>query len=229
MRQNHRICHRVHLRAPKQLDAFALREEAHIEGTPRIIIGKQLPGGVLELWTDELRTDSLHRLRELNSSERAFGAARRVLLACVRLAERYGCFILNENMVFMGPHSEVLVWINSDVLENRVKIYLPGGSEGEQAMLRSIVTFLKLWLRFDHLYLSSAWSLDDLLVKFEAVRARALDRPQASLSKLANERPSLNFEEESVLTLKAIRSKNQISDQAKENRIKSKLTVAVSS
>ena len=86
-------------------------------------------------------------------------------------------------------------------------------------MLRSIVTFLKLWLRFDHLYLSSAWSLDDLLVKFEAVTARALDRPQFSLSKLANERPSLNFYEENMETLKAIRSKNQITDQTKENRI----------
>jgi len=127
MKQNHRICHRVHLHHPKELDAFALREEAHIEGTPRIIIGKQLAGSVLEVWTDELRSDSLHRLRELNSNERAFGAARRVLVACVRLAERYGCFILNENMAFLGPQSEVLVWINSDVLENRVKIYLPSG------------------------------------------------------------------------------------------------------
>jgi hypothetical protein len=141
------------------------------------------------------------------------------VVACARLANRYGFFILNENMVFMGVRGEVLVWINPDPLENRVKIYLPAGVEGEQAMVRSITAFLKLWLRFDHLYLSSARSLDDLLVKFEAVRARALDRPQLSIAKLATDcRPSFNFEEESAETLKFIRSKNPPIDQAKENR-----------
>lgn len=118
------------------------------------------------------------------------------MVACVRLARRYGCFFLNENMVFLGPRGETAVWINPEVLENKVKIYLPSGPEGEQAMVRSITGFLKLWLRFDHQHLASAWSLDDLLVKFEAVRSRALDRPQPSLSKFAPERPSLNFEEE---------------------------------
>lgn len=113
-------------------------------------------------------------------------------------------------MVFFGPRGETVVWINPEVLENRVKIYLPSGPEGEQAMVRSITGFLKLWLRFDHQHLASAWSLDDLLVKFEAVRLRALDRLQPSLSKFAPERPSLNFEEENGETLKPNRSKHNV-------------------
>ena len=79
MKQNDRICHRLPLRAQKDLDAFALRGQAHIEGTPRIILGKQLPGALLEVWTDELKADPLPRLRELNSGERAFAVARRVV------------------------------------------------------------------------------------------------------------------------------------------------------
>ena len=79
-------------------------------------------------------------------------------------------------------------------------------------MVRSITSFLKLWLRFDHQHLASAWSLDDLLVKFEAVRSRALER---QLSKFAPERPSLNFEEENAESLKAIRSKHIVAEQAK--------------
>lgn len=68
MKQNDRICHRVPLRSAKDLEAFSMREENHIEGTPRVIVGKQLPGGLLEVWTDELRGDVLPRLKELNSS-----------------------------------------------------------------------------------------------------------------------------------------------------------------
>jgi hypothetical protein len=131
-------------------------------------------------------------------------------------------------MVFLGPRGETAVWINPEVLENRVKIYLPSGPEGEQAMVRSITGFLKLWLRFDYQHLASAWSLDGLLVKFEAVRSRALDRPQPSLSKFAPERPSLNFEEENGETLKAIRSKHNVGEQAKENRLASKAVLALS-
>lgn len=95
MRQNDRICHRVPLRSPRDLEAYVLREESHIEGSPRIIVGKQLPGGLLEVWIDELRGDVLPKLKELNSGERAFSIARRAVVACVRLATRYGCFILN--------------------------------------------------------------------------------------------------------------------------------------
>lgn len=69
-------------------------------------------------------------------------------------------------MVFLNTKGEIFVWINPDILENRVKIYLPASSEGEAAMARSIVTYLKLWLRFDHHYLATANNLDTLLVKF---------------------------------------------------------------
>lgn len=115
------------------------------------------------------------------------------------------------------------VWVNPEILENKVKIYLPTGTEGELAMIRSITCFLKLWLRFDHVYLASALSIDDFLVKFESVRARALDRPQLSFGRFApDSRPSFNFEEENSETLKFIRSKNFPTDQAKENRLVSK-------
>lgn len=69
-------------------------------------------------------------------------------------------------MVFLNTKGEIFVWINPDILENRVKIYLPASSEGEAAMTRSIITYLKLWLRFDHHYLATANNLDSLLVKF---------------------------------------------------------------
>lgn len=99
-------------------------------------------------------------------------------------------------------------------------------------MVRSVTSFLKLWLRFDHLHLASARSLDDLLVKFEAVRARALERPPPSLAKLPSPndfRPSLNFEEENSEALKAFRSKFHPSDQSKENRLVTKAVLTLSS
>jgi|688.fasta_scaffold701644_1 hypothetical protein len=69
-------------------------------------------------------------------------------------------------MVFSNKKGEILVWINPDPLENKVKIYLPSTIEGEQAMIRSILTFLKLWLRIDYTYLSISKNIDDLLLKF---------------------------------------------------------------
>lgn len=96
-------------------------------------------------------------------------------------------------MVFLGPKGELLVWINPEVLENKVKIYLPVGPEGEQAMVRSVTGFLKLWLRFDYHRLAASRSLDDLLVKFEAVRTKALERPPPPLYKPADLRPYLNI------------------------------------
>jgi hypothetical protein len=63
MKQNDRICHKVPVRSSKDLEAFALREESHIEGTPRVIVGKQLGTSLLEVWTDDLRGEPLLRLK----------------------------------------------------------------------------------------------------------------------------------------------------------------------
>jgi hypothetical protein len=63
-------------------------------------------------------------------------------------------------MVFFNPHREVFAWINPDILENHVKIYLPNNQEGEQAMIRSIVAYLKLWLKCDFTYLTEAKRLE---------------------------------------------------------------------
>jgi hypothetical protein len=197
MKQCDRICHKVPLRSLKELDCYARREESHIEGTPKVIVARHLPLGVQELWTDDLRNEPLARLRDLSSNEKAFSYARRLLVSCCKLAHRYGYFIINENMVFFNAKGEIFVWINPDILENKVKIYLPANCEGEAAMTRSLVSYLKLWLRFDSQYLATAQSLDDLLVKFEAVRARALEKlKQREPNKYAHDnRPSINFEE----------------------------------
>lgn len=70
-------------------------------------------------------------------------------------------------------------------------------------MVRSIVTYLKLWLRLDYQYLTVASNLDELLVKFESVRTKALDRLRIKALE-TDIRPSFNFEEISQ-TLKNIR------------------------
>lgn len=67
MKQNDRICHTLPLRSPQQLDAFLLRAEQHIEGTPRLTLVRQQPA-ILEVWLDELKPDVLPKLRELNSN-----------------------------------------------------------------------------------------------------------------------------------------------------------------
>ena len=76
--------------------------------------------------------------------------ARTVISTCCKLAQRYGFFMINENMVFYGEEASLLVWINPNPLENTVKIYLPDTKEGELAMIRSIITYLKLWLKLDY-------------------------------------------------------------------------------
>lgn len=68
--------------------------------------------------------------------------------------------MINENMVFFNPQREIFAWINPDILENHVKIFLAMNPEGEQAMIRSIITYLKLWLKCDYVYLSEAKKLD---------------------------------------------------------------------
>lgn len=80
---------------------------------------------MLIVWTEDLKKDCLAQLKELNSNEEAFNAARIIIRACLELAPVYGFFIINENMVFMSEDQSVTIWINPNPLENHVKIYLP--------------------------------------------------------------------------------------------------------
>lgn len=75
-------------------------------------------------------------------------------------------------MVFFNQNKEIFAWINPDILENHVKIYLPDNHDGEGAMMRSIITFLKLWLKFDIAFLSESKHLDELLCKFDILRIK---------------------------------------------------------
>ena len=161
MRSNMKICNRVQLRSEKEIDNFKQREENPIEGTPKIVIGKY-ENPFLSIWTEDLKKDALTYLKDLNSSQRALDLAKVVVEACSKLAPVYGYFIINENMAFLSEAREVLVWINPNIFENKVKIYLPPSLEGEQAMMRSIVSFLKLWLRIDYTKLAHATRLDQL-------------------------------------------------------------------
>ncbi len=68
MKQNDRICHTLSLRSPQQLEAFLLRAEQHIDGTPRLTLIKQQQPGFVEVWLDDLKPDVLPKLRELNSN-----------------------------------------------------------------------------------------------------------------------------------------------------------------
>jgi hypothetical protein len=158
-------------------------------------VGRQLESGHLEIWTEDLRNEPVQRLKELNSDERAHLYARTILLACVRLAPRYGHFIINENMVFFNPHREIFAWINPEVLENHVKIYLPAGPDGEQAMMRSLLAYFKLWLKRDYVPLAEAKHLEELLVKFDHSRRHEEFKPRSpERNFLANRRNSANFQ-----------------------------------
>lgn len=55
--------------------------------------------------------------------------ARNIIATCQHLKEAYGNFILNENMVFFEG-KQVYVWINPDITENKVKIYLENDEKG---------------------------------------------------------------------------------------------------
>jgi len=66
----------------------------------------------------------------MNSGEKAFLYAKKIIQACIGLANFYGFFIVNENMIFFNAQRDVFVWINPDLLENHIKIYLPRNQEG---------------------------------------------------------------------------------------------------
>lgn len=46
----------------------------------------------------------MNKLKELNSSEKAFCYAKTIITACLKLLPRYGPFIINENMIFFNQH-----------------------------------------------------------------------------------------------------------------------------
>jgi hypothetical protein len=151
------------------------------------------------VWTEEVRGESIVRLKELNSSEKAVEYARSIMGACVELAPVYGYFIINENMIFFNSAREIFAWINPDILENHVKIYLPLTHDGEMAMLRSIITYLKLWLKCDYQLLAEAKHLNELPARFDALRSRNPEHFRAKSPDrdfLANRRNSVNLEGE---------------------------------
>ena len=88
------------------------------------------------------------------------------------MVNHYGYFIINENMVFFNQLKEIFAWINPDVCENHVKIYLPHTHEGELAMIRSIITYLKLWFKCDYSLLMDVKHLNELSFKIEAMKIR---------------------------------------------------------
>lgn len=53
-------------------------------------------------------------------------------------------------MVFFNSQKDIFAWINPDILENHIKIYLSRNQEGEAAMIRSIISYLKLWYKCDY-------------------------------------------------------------------------------
>jgi hypothetical protein len=63
-------------------------------------------------------------------------------------------------MIFFNSRREVFAWINPDIMENHIKIYLPHTHEGELAMIRSIISFLKLWYKCDYAIFSDARHLN---------------------------------------------------------------------
>lgn len=82
-------------------------------------------------------------------------------------------------MVFFNAQKEIFVWINPDLLENHIKIYLPRNQEGELSMIRSIISYLKLWLKADYSQLTDIKHLADLLPKIEQVKIRNIDNFKA--------------------------------------------------
>lgn len=173
------ICHKVQLRSEKEVEIFKRRECNHIPGTPKIAVEKY-EMHVLTVWTQELRKDCLAQLKELNSNQQAFNFAKTITQACLQLVTVYGFFIINENMVFINEEQSVEVWINPNPLENQVKIYLPPTVEGEKAMIRSIFSFLKLWLRCDFFELGQAQHLHELPSRIRPCRDRVFEHLKTS-------------------------------------------------
>ena len=96
----------------------------------------------------------------------------------------------------MNENKEAFVWINPNILENTVKIYLPPTPDGEKTMIRSIVSFLKLWLRCDYNLLMQVNHLTELQPRLQMLKNRPFElfKPKMSVEFAANRSSSVNIE-----------------------------------
>ena len=149
MQEGSRICKKV-IVTPSQREQYIKREIHYIPGTPKLQLGKFIPAHhSQEIWITALQTSPIWKLRQSFSAAISYPMARSIIAACQHLKGVYGNFMLNENMVFFEG-KEVYVWINPDIMENKVKIYLEKDEKGERAMVRSVVSYLKLWIKIDY-------------------------------------------------------------------------------
>lgn len=95
----------------------------------------------------------------------------------------------------MNENKEVFVWINPNILENTVKIYLPPTPDGEKTMIRSIVSFLKLWLRCDYNLVMQVNHLTELQPRLQMLKNRPFEafKPKMSVEFAANRSSSVNI------------------------------------
>jgi hypothetical protein len=107
-------------------------------------------------------------------------------------------------MVFLNERRDLFAWINPDVLENRVKIYLPFNHEGEQAMIRGILSYLKLWIKADFTPLAEAKTLHELFLKRDSLKPKDNFRPNSPSNDLVNNRRS-SFNREDINELQTLR------------------------
>lgn len=100
-------------------------------------------------------------------------------------------------MIFTNPQRNIFAWINPDIRENHVKIYLPHSHEGEMAMIRSIITYLKLWLKIDYSLLTDVKHLVELVHKLETIKFKPTDGFKAKSPErefIMNRRNSVNVD-----------------------------------
>ena len=150
-----------------------------------------------EIWTEDIKNEPVARLKETSSLEKAQSYAKKIMGACCVLSQHYGYFMINENMIFLNAQKEIFTWINPDVRENHVKIYLPHTHDGEMAMIKSIINYFKLWFKCDYNLLTDIKHLSELAHKIEtmkikpseAFRAKSPDRDF-----MLNRRNSVNMD-----------------------------------
>ena len=144
-----------------------------------------------------MKIEPISKLKEYNNTDKAYSYAKTIVGACIALNNQYGYFIINENMIFFNQAKEIFVWINPEICENHVKIYLPHNLEGELAMIRSIIAYLKLWFKCDYTLLTEVKSLNELYHKVEMMKGmqgEAFKPKSPEREFLANRRNSANIE-----------------------------------
>ena len=52
--QGDKVCLRIAIKSEKERELFRKREEKHIEGTPRVVLGKSEPA-LQEIWIDDVK------------------------------------------------------------------------------------------------------------------------------------------------------------------------------